>query len=213
MTLQLPKVYPITDRRLSGVSHAEQVERLIEGGATLIQLRDKQSCPRQFYDEAKTALRIARSHGARLIINDRVDVALALSADGVHLGQTDLPADVARSLMGRNALIGVSTHNLAQAELATQLPVDYVAFGPIFPTSTKTNPDPLVGPGSLRAVRAVVAGLPLVAIGGITISNALEAWNAGADAVASIAALVSEPARIEYHMHQMLEKAQASALG
>lgn len=207
MSLQLPKVYPITDRSLSGLSHVEQVRRLIEGGATLIQLRDKGTTAREFYNEAESALRIARAHGVRLIINDRVDVALALGADGVHLGQTDLPADCARRLLGERAIIGISTHSLGQAELGAQMSVDYVAFGPIFATSTKTNPDAVVGLEALRRVRSIVGALPLVAIGGITISNAYEAWAVGADAVATIAALVSDPNQIQANLRQMLENA------
>ena len=208
VAFHLPRVYPITDTALSGLSHAEQIVRLIAGGATLIQLRDKQAAPREFYRQAEAALQIAREHNVRLIINDRVDVALALGADGVHLGQTDLPVDAARRLLGENAIIGISTHNLAQAELAVNMPVDYVAFGPIFQTSTKENPDPVAGLGALRAVRMIVGCLPVVAIGGITLANAEEAWKAGADAVSSIAALVSDPSRIQENMSQMLAKSQ-----
>ena len=106
MRLDLPKIYPITDTQLSGLSHAEQVARLIEGGASLVQLRDKFSTPREFYREAAAALQIARAHGARLIINDRVDIALALKADGVHLGQRDIPVAAARRLLGNEARDG-----------------------------------------------------------------------------------------------------------
>ncbi len=207
MVFHLPKVYPITDTNLSGLSHAEQVDRLISGGATLIQLRDKHAAPRDFYRQAEAALQIARKHAVRLIINDRVDVALALGADGIHLGQTDIPVEAARRLLGESAIIGISTHNLAQAELAANMPVDYVAFGPIFKTSTKENPDPIVGLETLRAVRTIVGALPVVAIGGITLANAEAAWRAGADAVSSIAALVSDPSRIPENMRQMLAKA------
>jgi len=205
----LPRVYPITDRILSGLSHAQQVEQFISGGATLIQLREKHLSAREFYDDAKTALQLAHASGARLIINDRVDVALALGADGVHLGQTDMPGEAARRLLGERVIVGISTHNLEQAELAANMPVDYVAFGPIFKTSTKENPDPIAGLETLRAVRTIVGALPVVAIGGITLANAEKAWRAGADAVASIAALVSDPSRIAENMSQMLAKSQA----
>jgi thiamine-phosphate diphosphorylase len=141
----LPKVYPITDRRLSGLSHAEQVERLIDGGATLIQLRDKESSPKTFFEEAEAALQIARRHNVKLIINDRVDIAMALEADGVHLGQSDLPVDAARGLLKPGLIIGISTHNLAQAEAALSQPVDYVAFGPIFRPISKSDHEPIVG--------------------------------------------------------------------
>jgi thiamine-phosphate pyrophosphorylase len=205
----LPKVYPITDTNLSGLSHAEQVDRLIAGGATLIQLRDKHADLRNFYRQAEDALQIARKHDVRLIINDRVDVAHALGADGVHLGQTDMPVEVARRLLDERAIVGISTHNLEQAKLAANMRVDYVAFGPVFKTSTKENPDPIAGLETLRAVRKIVGALPVVAIGGITSANAEAAWRAGADSVSSIAALVSDPLRIPENMRQMLAKSRA----
>lgn len=211
MSLDLPKVYPITDTQLSGLSHAEQVARLIEGGASLIQLRDKHAAPREFYREAAAALQVARAHNARLIINDRVDIALALKADGVHLGQTDLPVEAARSLLGKDAIIGFSTHNTQQAQLATSMPVDYIAFGPVFPTSTKQNPDPVAGLVALREVRAITRSLLLVAIGGITFANALEAVNAGADSLAVIGAMVVDPIRIAENTKKMFALASQSA--
>ncbi len=204
MSLDLPKVYPITDTQLSGLSHAEQVARLIEGGATVIQLRDKHAAPREFYREAAAALQVARAHHARLIINDRVDLALALRADGVHLGQTDMPAEAARRLLGKESIIGFSTHNPAQAKLATLMPVDYVAFGPVFQTSTKENPDPVAGLVALEEVGAMKGTLTLVAIGGITLANAREVFKGGADAVALIAQLVADPTRIAENMSKML---------
>lgn len=210
MSLDLPKVYPITDTQLSGLSHAEQVARLIEGGASLIQLRDKHAAPREFYREAVAALQVARAHNARLIINDRVDIALALKADGVHLGQTDLPVEAARSLLGKDAIIGFSTHNPRQAQLATFMPVDYIAFGPVFPTSTKQNPDPVAGLVALREVRAITQSLLLVAIGGITFANALEAVNAGADSLAVIGAMVADPIRIAENTKKMFALASRS---
>jgi thiamine-phosphate pyrophosphorylase len=208
VAFHLPKVYPITDTNLSGLSHAEQIDRLIAGGATLIQLRDKHAAPRDFYRQAEAALQIARNHDVRLIINDRVDIALALGADGVHLGQTDMPVAAARRLLGESVIVGISTHNLEQAKLAANMPVDYVAFGPIFETSTKENPDPIAGLEALRAVRTIVGALPLVAIGGITLVNAEKPWRAGADAVSAIAAFVSDPSRIPESMRQMLTKSQ-----
>lgn len=206
--VHLPKVYPITDTDLCGLSHAEQVGQFVAGGATLIQLRDKHAASRDFYHQAKAALQIAHQHGVRLTINDRVDIALAVGADGVHLGQADMPVEAARRLLGNGAIIGISTHDLSQAKLATAMPVDYVAFGPIFKTSTKDNPDPITGLEALRAVRAIVGALPVVAIGGITLANAEVTWNAGADAVSSIAPLLSDPSKIAENLRLMLAKAQ-----
>jgi thiamine-phosphate pyrophosphorylase len=202
--LDLPKIYPITDTQLSGLSHAEQVARLIEGGASLIQLRDKISPPREFYRQAAAALQIARDHGARLIINDRVDIALALKADGVHLGQTDVPVAAARHLLGKEAIIGFSTHNAEQARLAMALPADYLAFGPIFPTRSKHNPDPITGLTALAEVVRIKGSRPLVAIGGIKVENVLEVLKVGADSVAVIAELIADPAKIAENMSKIL---------
>jgi thiamine-phosphate pyrophosphorylase len=184
---RLPLVYPITDTQISGLSHANQVALLAEGGATLVQLREKKLPALDFYNQAKAAAR----QGLTLIINDRVDVALAVNAAGVHLGQDDLPPETARKLLGDEAIIGYSTHNIAQAQAAATLPVDYVAIGPIFQTSTKANPDAEVGLDGLKAVREAVSNLPLVAIGGLTPANAAAVIEAGADSVALISALLS----------------------
>jgi thiamine-phosphate pyrophosphorylase len=204
VSFNLPKVYPITDTRLSGLPHIEQVMRLIRGGATVIQLRDKDASPREFYHQAAAALQVARNHSAKLIINDRVDVALALKADGVHLGQSDLPVEAARSLLGEDAIIGYSTHDITQARLAATMPLDYIAFGPIFRTLTKQNPDPVAGLDALREVRASTGSLPLVAIGGVNRINAAEVFGAGADAVAMISELIAGPGGIEENMRKIL---------
>ncbi|HEV7892534.1 MAG TPA: thiamine phosphate synthase [Pyrinomonadaceae bacterium] len=190
MPFEIPKLYPITDRRLSGLSHAEQVARLIEGGATFIQLREKHLSPREFYREAEEALKVARRRGVKLIINDRADIALALGADGVHLGQDDMPPEAARALLGEAAAAGFSTHSVEQAAAAARLPVDYIAVGPIFATKSKEKPDPVVGLEGLRLVReAVGVSVKLVAIGGVTRENAPSVLAAGADSVAVISAL------------------------
>lgn len=208
MQINLPKLYPITDARLSGLSHAEQIRRLSAGGATLIQLREKHLAPREFYREALEALRVARSRGVRLIINDRVDIALALSADGVHLGQDDLPPTAARELLGESAIIGFSTHNVEQARAAALLPIDYLAIGPIFPTSSKDNPDPVVGLEGLRRVRQIIGHVPLVAIGGIRLENIEDVLKAGADSVACLSLLLSESTEIESRMRGVLARFQ-----
>ena len=180
------RLYPLTDRRLSGLSHAEQVSQLSEGGATLVQLREKFLSPLEFYGEAEAALRVARTCGIKIIINDRVDIALALNADGVHLGQEDMPPQAARRVLGPDAIIGFSTHNLEQARLAAEMPVDYVAIGPVFATTTKQASDTPVGLEGLRLARHAIGSCPLVAIGGITLENSLDALAAGANAIALI---------------------------
>jgi thiamine-phosphate pyrophosphorylase len=201
---KLPKIYPITDRRVSGLSHAEQVARLIDGGATLIQLRDKESSPADFLRQAESALSVAQKNNVRLIINDRVDIALAVSAEGVHVGQTDLPAEVARRLLGSESIIGISTHNLEQVKFASALPVDYVAFGPVFETVTKKDHEPVAGLNGLRSARAILGDRPLVAIGGINEANAAAAIEAGADSIALIAALLSDSGKIAERTQRIL---------
>ena len=179
-------LYPITDRHLSGLSHADQVAQLTDCGVTLIQLREKIDPPSKFYADAEAALRVAHDRGVRLIINDRVDIALALRADGVHLGQEDLAPGAARRILGDDAIIGLSTHNLEQARLAAQMPVDYVAIGPIFATATKRSANPPLGLAGLAHLRQSLGTIPLVAIGGITSENSGLVLKAGADAVAVI---------------------------
>ncbi len=207
MTIKLPKIYPITDRRISGLSHAEQVRRLCAGGATFVQLREKHLSPREFYREAAEALEVAREYNARLIINDRADIALALRADGVHLGQDDLPPEAARSLLGEDFIIGYSTHNVEQAMLAAKLPVDYLAIGPLFSTSSKINPDPVVNLDGLRRVRDELGkDFPLVAIGGINLKNAQDALRSGADTLAIISYLLEMPSEITVRTRELLRK-------
>ena len=195
-SFRFPRVYPLTDVQLSGLSHAEQVRLLSAGGASVIQLREKRLPPVDFYEQAKAAMEVAKQRGVQLIVNDRVDVALAIGAHGVHLGQDDMPPEAARRLLGPDAIIGYSTHNLEQALAALQQPVDYIAIGPIFETSTKSDTFPVLGLEGLRAVRAVTRDLPLVAIGGITQANARDVIDAGADSVAIISALLCDPSDI-----------------
>ena len=192
MNFTFPKIYPVTDVRLSGLSHTEQVKRLAAAGASLIQLREKHAPARDFFEDARSALDIAREHGTKLLINDRVDIAVALGADGVHLGQEDLPPDAARRLIGYGAIIGYSTHTIEQVRAAVRLPVDYIAFGPIFPTETKADPDEVVGLRQLAEVRDAIPETPLIAIGGINADNILDVLLAGADSAAVISAVISE---------------------
>jgi thiamine-phosphate pyrophosphorylase len=202
--LVVPKLYAITDTRLSGLSHAAQVSALCAAGAKLIQLREKTLGAEDFCVEAKQALAIARTHGAQLLINDRVDVALAIGADGVHLGQDDLPVLEARRLLGEQSIIGFSTHNAQQAKTALTLPIDYVAVGPIFPTTTKNKPDPTLGLGGLRKIRESTRDFSLVAIGGIDPTNARGVLAAGADSVAIVSWLVSDPLNIQARTREIL---------
>ncbi|HRI04806.1 MAG TPA: thiamine phosphate synthase [Pyrinomonadaceae bacterium] len=196
----LPKIYPITDTRISGLSHLEQVKRLIAGGATLIQLREKHLSPAEFCEDASAVIAYARERSVKIIINDRVDIAAALNADGIHLGQDDLPPAAARKLLGEDAIIGFSTHTVEQVREALLLPVDYIAYGPIFDTRTKQNPDATVGLSALEDVREIIGDRPLVAIGGIHSDNYRSVLAARADSAAIISAILSDPDQIESKM-------------
>jgi thiamine-phosphate pyrophosphorylase len=204
MPFALPKIYPITDVSISKLSHTEQFKRLVEGGASMIQLREKNASPCEFYESAREVLALAKERNVRIIINDRADIAFALKA-GVHLGQDDLPPPAARKLLGNNAVIGFSTHSVGQAIEAVKLPVDYIAIGPVFPTKTKQNPEQAVGLEGVERVREAVGNFPLVAIGGITLENAVDVFSAGADSVAIIGDLVGEPDGITEKMKRFLE--------
>lgn len=205
MQLTLPKIYPITDTRISGLSHPEQVRRLIAGGATLIQLREKTGAPAELYEAALASVEIARKHGARIIINDRVDIALAAGADGVHLGQDDLPPENARSILGPDAIIGYSTHTVDQVRRAATLPVDYIAIGPVFETRTKADPDAVVGLDGVREARVAAGTLPLVAIGGLSAGSIPSVLAAGADCVAIISCLLSGGDSITERIREMVD--------
>ncbi len=203
LSLRKSRIYPITDRRLTGMSHAEQVVKLCQGGATLIQLREKELSSVDFYRQALEAFAETRNRGARLIVNDRVDIALALGVDGVHLGRNDLPPVAARRLLGEDAVIGYSTHTVEQAVEGSKLPVDYLAIGPIFSTSSKTDAEQVVGLDGLRKVRAAVRNTQLVAIGGISHENASLVLEAGADAVAVLSAVLTPPTAIVDSMKRL----------
>ena len=204
-SFQLPQVYPLTDVQLSGLSHAEQVRLLSLGGATLVQLREKQMSPKEFYEQARAAVAAAAQCGVQLIVNDRVDIALAVGVNGVHLGQDDLSPEAARKLLGEKAIVGYSTHNVEQAIQASKLPIDYLAIGPIFATATKSDTAPVLGLEGLRAVRRAIGDFPLIAIGGITAANAPDVIAAGADSVAVISAILAHPERITEATQTLLD--------
>jgi thiamine-phosphate pyrophosphorylase len=188
-----PFLYPIVDvESLGSRSVGETVAALAAGGAGIVQFRGKGLPDRRFLELAAEALAAARGAGVLLIVNDRPDVAVILGADGVHLGQDDLDPGPVRSLLPPGAVLGVSTHDLDQLQRAARDPVDYLAIGPVFPTRTKAAPDPVVGLEMVRRARALTSR-PLVAIGGITERNARSVVEAGADGVAVISALLSQP--------------------
>lgn len=230
----LPRLYPIVDLECFGraadpvMAATRFTEELLRGGATLIQLRDKSGDWPRFLSCARELRRITRGR-ARLIINDRADLAIAADADGVHLGQDDLSPEgvrrvfdsvvtypLAASLERREPpserirhphqrlVIGYSTHNLGQVKLADRMTIDYLAVGPVFATSSKTNPDPVVGVAGIRAARGATSK-PVVAIGGITRQNCLEVIEAGAHSVAVISDLLDSPAKAVEEFMRILE--------
>ena len=191
----LPRLYPILDTgalERRGLSLVEAAAAMLEGGARMLQIRQKGPWSPRVFEDARAVASLCRQAGTILIINDRADIAKLLGA-GLHVGQDDLAPTDARALLGDGAMIGYSNHSAAQLRDAATEPVDYVALGPIFSTSSKQNPDALVGIDALRRYRALV-GKPLVAIGGITRQNARAVFDAGADAVAVIADLLPERA-------------------
>jgi thiamine-phosphate pyrophosphorylase len=191
----IPHLYPIlVPSRIGSGSLAEVCDfagELFAGGATLIQLREKHASAKEILRLARELRRVLPPE-VRLIINDRADLALAASADGVHVGQEDLPPEAARKIIGLGRTLGVSTHNSAQIKTAVKTSADYIAIGPVFGTASKENPDPVVGLEGVRVARSLTSK-PLVAIGGITLENCKSVIDAGADSVAVISDLLPDP--------------------
>lgn len=184
-------LYLVTDRALSrGRATAEIVRAAVAGGVTCVQLREKHCGTREFLEEARALRAVSRALGIPLIVNDRVDVALAVGADGVHLGQQDMPLADARRLGPPGWIIGVSAESPADAIRAEKEGADYVGVSPVFATPTKADAAPPLGLEGLRNIRAAVK-IPLVAIGGIHAGNARAAIRAGADGLAVVSAIVS----------------------
>jgi len=191
MALQLPPLYAIFDPEQTRGRPAEHVlARLLEAGVSILQLRVKSLPPVDFLELAKDARTATRAHDCKLIINDRIDIALACHADGVHLGQDDLPLSTGRALMGEK-IVGISTHNLDQAHAAERNGADYIGFGPMFGSATKVTGYEARGLEMLQQIRRAVK-LPIVAIGGITEKNVREVWQAGADSAAIISDILHD---------------------
>lgn len=192
MTLD-PSVYVITDRRVAGGrSILDIVRAAIRGGATVIQLREKTATTREMVDLGQALHHITRPAGVPLIINDRLDVALAIEAEGVHVGQDDMPAALARRLIGPDRILGVSAGTAGEARQAEKDGADYLGVGDVYGTPTKPDAGAPIGvDGLAEIIRAV--SLPVVAIGGITPDNAAAVIQAGAAGVAVISAIVGAP--------------------
>lgn len=185
-------LYPVTCERLSeGRSNPQVLEEVIRGGARIIQLREKEYTTREFHSLALKFREITRKAGVLLIVNDRIDIAMAVKADGVHLGQDDLPVPAARAL-APDLLIGASTHSLEEALRAEEEDADYVNIGPIFPTSTKTGVEKFLGPDAIVSVGSRLK-IPFTVMGGINASNLEAVLAKGARRVAVVTAVTQAP--------------------
>ncbi|HVO56737.1 MAG TPA: thiamine phosphate synthase [Dongiaceae bacterium] len=207
--LALPRLYVILDAALLPSDPSELTTQLLNAGARAFQYRNKVAPARELLHASQALSVTLHGQGAAFFVNDRPDVARLAAATGVHLGQDDLSPAAARKIVGRKAAIGLSTHNLEQFERAEASETDYIAVGPIFPTGSKRNPDPVVGTELLRKVRGL-SRKPIVAIGGIQLSRVREVIEAGADSVAVISDILSAKDPAE-RVRQYLEMLNAAA--
>ena len=185
-------LYVCTDRRLmSSASVEESVQKAIRGGATMIQLREKDVTGREFYETAVRLKRLTAYYHVPLIVNDRIDIAMAVGAEGVHLGQKDMPASAARKLLGADKIIGVSAAEVEEAQKALEEGADYLGVGAMYGTSTKTDTRP-VTMETLAQIRQAVE-IPIVVIGGIGKGNAMNFRRLGIDGIAVVSSVVAQP--------------------
>ncbi len=186
-----PFLYLVTDRDLAGARGVAEIVRLaLDGGVTLVQLREKTLAHEPFVEEARVLREVCHARGAPLIVNDDIAVARQANADGVHLGQSDASVGEARETLGPDAIIGLSVESIEQARTAAMLDIDYMAVSPVFATPTKTDTAAPLGLEGVRAIRKL-SDRPLVAIGGINIVNAADVLQAGADGLAVISAIMA----------------------
>jgi thiamine-phosphate pyrophosphorylase len=202
--LVLPRLYVILDATLLTVPALECAQELAGAGVRLLQYRNKIAGARELLETSRRLVSVLNPLGVSLIVNDRADVAVLAGAAGVHVGQDDLAAEQARTVVGKDKLVGVSTHNLAQFREGAATSADYTAVGPVFATKSKANPDPVVGRELIRQVRGLT-GKPIVAIGGITLDTARSVIEAGADSVAVISDILCATDRVQ-RARQYLEE-------
>jgi thiamine-phosphate pyrophosphorylase len=212
MRLVLPRLYVILDAALITSPERDCAASLVEAGVRLLQYRNKSASARRYLESSRELAELLCPRVVSFFVNDRPDVAFLAGASGVHVGQEDLDVEQARGVVGREKLVGVSTHNLEQFERAATSSADYIAVGPIFSTSSKTDPDPVVGLDFVRKVRGLTKK-PIVAIGGITLERAASVIEAGADSVAVISGILSapEPAQRTREYIKTLEAAKHAA--
>ena len=194
MRLVLPRLYVILDSALLTIPVEDCAQELADAGVRLLQYRAKDTPALNMLNASRKLASLAIPRGISFIVNDRPDLAILAEATGAHVGQEDLDVEATRGLVGKEKWVGVSTHNLEQFRAAAETSADYVAVGPIFATSSKANPDPVVGTEFIRRVRDL-SDKPIVAIGGITLENAASVIEAGADCVAVISDILRAPDR------------------
>ncbi|MGD1987675.1 MAG: thiamine phosphate synthase [Desulfobacterales bacterium] len=203
-------LYLVTDRGLArGRSNLEVVTAAVDGGTTVVQLREKDCPTLEFIQQAQSIKAFLRKRNIPLIINDRVDIAQAVKADGVHLGQSDMPLEMAKGILGNTMIIGISAESIEDAITAEKGGADYLGISPIYATPTKTNTAPALGLEGLREIRKAVS-LPLVGIGGLNKDNAADVIRNGADGVAVVSAIVAadDPAAAARELKQVINEAR-----
>jgi thiamine-phosphate pyrophosphorylase len=204
-------LYLVTDRGLArNRSTLDIVRAAVQGGAGCVQLREKHCSTREYIEEARAIKEFLKREGVLFIINDRVDVAQAVGADGVHLGQNDMPLKIARAILGDSMIIGISAESVADAVAAEREGADYLGVSPIFATATKTDTAPPLGLAGLREIRKAVR-TPLVGIGGLNRNNVADVIRQGADGVAVVSAIVAadDPEAAAKELHQIILRAKS----
>lgn len=189
MNKKIEGYYFITDNLLSKAGNLQDARSAVKAGVNVIQYRNKNGSTRELYEEALKLRAICKK--SIFLINDRIDIALAVGADGVHVGQDDMPCKLARKILGKGKIIGVTAHNVAEAEKAEQEGASYIGVSPVFATGTKSDAGKPVGIGLIKEIKKRV-NIPLVAIGGINLENAFQVVEAGADGLCAISAVITK---------------------
>ncbi|HJD91375.1 thiamine phosphate synthase [Bacteroides coprosuis] len=203
-------LYLVTDPQVAeGNSFLEVIENAVKGGVTLVQLREKDCSSREFYDKALAIKHLLSSYDVPLIINDRLDIALAVDADGLHIGQEDIPYDVARKILGPDKIIGLSVENKTDALRANKLDIDYIGISPVFSTPTKIDTAPALGLEGSRLINSI-SKHPSVGIGGIHLQNAASIIASGSDGISVVSAIMmaKDPFRAAQELKQIILKAK-----
>lgn len=201
-------LYLVTDRSLSlGRSLESVVAQAVEGGVTMVQLREKDCSTLEFYEQAILLKKCLHPYNIPLIINDRLDIALACDAEGLHIGQSDMPYDIARKLLGRDKIIGLSVECIQDAVNANELDVDYIGISPVFGTPTKTDTAPALGLNGVQEI-VKISRHPAVGIGGINKTNAAEIISAGAEGISVVSAIMSaiDPKESALELKSIIQK-------